>query len=338
MSDGGDTTEQPTGAAATPPPPPPPPPGAPPRVPTPPPPGGGGGAGASLGGGRRAGLVPLHPLSLGDIVDSAFKLFRATAVPAMLTVAIAYGPLGLLIALPSATVDVADTADPFAGMSPAALALSGLGWFVTALVAPLVTAAVTWMALRREEGEQISWQDAYRAAWGRFGRILLAFLWLSLVAIAVLAAAALPVVGLGMLHVALGVVLGIAVLVPLTLGFAAVYYLAVPLIIIEEARAWPAVKRAWGLVRQRFWPIAGVVLVSGILIGIIGAIVSIGFGFIGVLAGPLRFVFEAIGTTASSMVTVPLTANVALLLYLDQRIRSEGLDIEILTAELARAR
>lgn len=316
------------------PPPPPPPEGTPPPPP-PPPPGAGRGPGDPWGG-RRAGFIPLHPMSLGDILDTAFKLFRATAAAAAVTVAVMYGPLSLLTALPGATIEFTDPADPFAGMSAAALALSGLALLVTTLVGPLVTAAVTIIAIERERGVSLSWQEAYRAAWGRFGTILLATLLLFLVMLAAIVAVVLPAVLIGMGSPAAGVILGILALIPLLVAIVVLFYLIVPVILLEDVTATEAVRRSAALVRRRFWPILGTVIVAGILIGIIGAIVSLVFTTASVVAGPAAFVLQAIGSTVSSLVTVPLTANVALLIYLDARIRHEGLDIEILTAGLPR--
>lgn len=313
--------------------------------PPPPPPGASPSGGSALGGRGRAGIIPLHPMSLGDVIDTAFKLFRATAVPVMLTVAIVYAPLSLIIALGSANMqqppgapgDPATAMNPFATMSTAEVVLLAVGYLATLLLGPLVTAAVTWIALQREHGVEVGWQDAYRLAWNRFGRIIGATLLLFLLSIAAIVAIAVPAVGLGTINVGLGILVGVLLGIPAILAIVVLYYYVIPVIVVEDARAWAAIRRAATLLRKRFWPIVGTIIVAGILIAIIGGVLSIGFGLLGFLAGPGAFVFDALGTTASSMVTVPLAANVALLIYLDARIRHEGLDIEILTADLARA-
>lgn len=314
--------------------------------PPPPPPGASPPGGAALGGRGRAGIIPLHPLSLGDVIDTAFKLFRATAVPVMLTVAIVYAPLSLIIALGSANMptgapgdpgDPAAAMNPFAVMSTAEVVLVGVGYLATVVLGPLVTAAVTWIALQRENGVEVGWQEAYRLAWSRFGRLIGAILLLFLLTIAAIVAVAVPAFALGAINVGLGILVGVVLGIPTILVIAVLYYYVIPVIVVEDAPAWAAIRRAAGLLRKRFWPVVGTIIVAGILIGIVGAVLSFGFGLLGFLAGPAAFVFEALGTTTSSMVTVPLAANVALLIYLDARIRHEGLDIEILTADLARA-
>src|SRR5688572_24013543 len=81
----------PTGA----PPPPPPPPGAPP----PPPPYGYRYAPPVLAkaGSSRTGPLPLHPMSLGDLLDGTFKLFKANAKAVLLIVAAISLPLQLVV-------------------------------------------------------------------------------------------------------------------------------------------------------------------------------------------------------------------------------------------------
>lgn len=312
--------------------------GTPPQSPPPPPPSSDGGpaGGGDLWGGERAGIIPLHPMSLGDVLDTAFKLFRATAAAAALTVAIVYGPLSLLTSLPGATLSFTDPTDPFAGMSGSALALAGFAMLVTTLVGPLVTAAVTVIAVQRERGGEMSWQDAYRVAVGRFGTILLATLLLFVATLAAVIVIALPAVAIGAANVGVGVLVGLVLLLPTLAAIIVLFYLIVPVILLEDVTATEAVRRSFALLRRRFWPTVGTVVVAGILIGIIGAVVSIAFSAVSVIAGPAAFLLQALGSTASSLVTVPLTANVALLIYLDARIRHEGLDIEVLTADLAR--
>lgn len=297
---------------------------------------GGPGGAPDVWGRERAGLIPLHPMSLGDILDTAFKVFRATAGAAALTVAVVYGPLSLLTSLPGATAVFEDPVDPFGGMSATAIAFSGIAILVTALVGPLVTAAATVIAVQHERGAPTSWQDAYRTAWSRFGTILGATLLLFLVTVAAVAAVALPAFAVGVVNVGVGVFIGVVLVVPVMAAMVVLFYLIVPVILLEDVGAWTAIKRSARLVRPRFWATLGTVIVAAILIGIIGAIVSLVFTAASAVAGPASFVVQAIGSTATSLVTVPLTANVALLIYLDARIRSEGLDIEVLTADLAR--
>lgn len=319
-----------SGADGTPPPPPP-----PGSVP-PPPPGGDPSGGMGLWRGDRAGIIPMHPLSLGDVLDTAFKLFRATAATVAVTVAVVYGPLSLLTSLPGATLTFEDPADPFAGMSGTSVVIAGLAMLVTTLVGPLVTAAVTVVAIQRERGAPVTWQEAYRTAGSRYPTILGATLLLFLVSVAAAIVVAVPGFAIGAANVGLGVLVAVLLLLPVLVAIVVLFYLIVPVILLEDVGAWEAVRRSATLVRRRFWPILGTVLVAGLLIGIVATIVSLVFTAASAIAGPAAFVLQALGSTASSLVSVPLTANVALLLYLDARIRSEGLDIEILTADLAR--
>lgn len=299
-----------------------------------------GGAATAQGGDwgpRRAGIIPLHPMSLGDVLDTAFKLFRATAATAALTVAIVYGPLNLLLALPLLSPE--SMFQPGAEMpSGGQMALAGFGVLVSILVSPLVTGAVTWVAVRKEAGEDITWQEAYRAAGSRYLSLLGAVVLVFLLAVAAMIALAIPLVLLGLVLAPLAVILGIVAIIPLMLVLAALFYVVVPVILLEGAGAWEGLKRSARLLRPRLWPTVGIVVVAGILIGIVGTVLSMAFSLVGLALGPASYLADAVGGTVASLVTVPVTANVALLVYLDARIRHEGFDIQVMTADLARDR
>ena len=71
-------------------------------------------------------------------------------------------------------------------------------------------------------------------------------------------------------------------------------------------------------------------LLVGVVSGVLG-LLSVPFAFIG---GRVAQVATAVVALLAQVVTVPFEANVALLLYVDARVRAEGLDVAVLTAEL----
>jgi hypothetical protein len=274
----------------------------------------------------RTELLPRRPLSTGEIVEGGLGLFRATLGPAIRAVAVVYAPLAVLSALSAeATADL-DPADPFANLTAGDAALAGLATFVGFVVGPLVAAAVTWIGLERSRGNQLSWSDGYRAASGAFGRIVLATLLLGAVAFGVILALALVLAVLALAGTELAVLAGIAVGLPLLLALVALSYLIVPVILLEDAGATAAVRRAWQLLRVRFWPTLATVVASGLLAIIAGAVVGITFTALGSVLGPASFVGDALGSALASMVTVPFITYVALLIHVDATVRLEGPD------------
>jgi hypothetical protein len=96
-------------------------------------------------------------------------------------------------------------------------------------------------------------------------------------------------------------------------------------------------RRSVRLVRPMFWR----VLLISVLAGVIGYFVDNALKtapqIVAVVIGtdwawPLLAVGEIIG----SLVTLPFVAIVAILLYYDGRIRSEGFDLQLMAADLAR--
>jgi hypothetical protein len=161
--------------------------------------------------------------------------------------------------------------------------------------------------------EEEDWKESLRFARSKLGSLL----WLSfLTAVCVM---------LGLLLCVLpGVYLWVA------------WSVAAPVLLLEDVRGWKALKRSRQLVKGRFWPTFGVVLLVAILTGIVQAI------FVGILAGVVSVsgnevalaIADAIGQTASGVLTTPLSAAVLTVLYFDLRVRKEGFDLELLSRRM----
>lgn len=311
----------------------PPPPGPPPPPPPPTPPSAG--WGPPEGPQRDTGTgrtIPLHPLSLSELLDVSIRLYRGTIPQVLLAVVVVMGPLNLLTSLSQAGVD---PLDPTSLPSTAGIVLALLSFVVSFFIAPLVNGAVTHLAARADDGFPESWQEAYRGALPRFPTLLLSTLLLFVLAVVGVAVLSLPFLAIGFtVNPLVAVVLAIPVILIAAVALVTVFYLVVPVVMLEEVAALEALKRSYELVRPRLLPVAGRVIVAGLLLGIVTAVASGVFSVLSVFTGPVGFVFAAIGGTLGSLISVPLGANIALVLYADQRMRQEGLDIQRLTERL----
>ena len=83
-----------------------------------------------------------------------------------------------------------------------------------------------------------------------------------------------------------------------------------------------------------FWRVFGITLLAGIIVAIAGAILQLPFTVLGGLSrsGIAETVIIVIGAIAAGTVTRPITAGVTVLLYVDMRMRKEGLDLALRTA------
>jgi hypothetical protein len=153
------------------------------------------------------------------------------------------------------------------------------------------------------------------------------------------AAFAAGATGLGAGLTTLGVLAGIALTVYLFVSFA----IAAPAYMLEGTGVVAALGRSRRLVRTRWWPIFGILLLAALLAGLIGAIIGIPFSYLGGFAGvsfgldetmfaatsAVALAITSVGVILSGTITAPFQAGVTGLLYFDQRMRREGLDIEL---------
>ena len=141
--------------------------------------------------------------------------------------------------------------------------------------------------------------------------------------------------------------------VPLVLCFVAVFawvgiklMVAPAAVVIEELGAFAGLRRSWELTRANWWRILGITLVVSILVGVISQVVLIPVSFLPVvlagvvsphggsgqdatLAVVLGVVTAIVGALVGG-VGFAFQTSVMALLYMDLRMRKDGLDITLL--------
>ena len=274
--------------------------GAPP--PPPPPPSGGGGG-------------PLPARTLGDILSTAFEVYKANAAKLITIVAIVVIPLAFVGSLFQNVLFKVETEEITIGGTTVETITSSRGFFAF-LAATMIVAALAYVmafvlqsiwvraAAQAVLGDPVDAQASYRYGFKRFGSVAL---------IAILSG--LIIFGGLLLFVIPGFI------------FAVFLSLVIPALVVENRRGADALGRSWNLVSGSFWHVLGTVLVAGIL----AAVVS---GLIGALGGSnffLSWIFGSIG----QIITTPFTALVSVILYLDLRARHESLTADTLRSEIA---
>jgi hypothetical protein len=121
-----------------------------------------------------------------------------------------------------------------------------------------------------------------------------------------------------------------------TVFIMALFAVTAPVIGAEGVGPLTAMNRAANLALRRFWPTLGISLAIGLVATLLGlalgglpVLISAFFDFD--LAWPL----QAAGGILGALVSTPFVATATVLLYLDLRIRTEGLDIELAAVDLA---
>jgi hypothetical protein len=308
-------------------------------------------------------VIPLRPLGVGEILDGAVSTMRTywrTVLGISLTVAVITQIAVILLqgfVLDNST-DTAALNDPSATVGELSRALgdtmlsSGLVLLITLLGTIVATALLTSVTSRAVLGKPVTTNEAWRDARPQLPKLFGLTLLLPLIAIVILGFGALP----GLLVVAAGSHdsgAALAVLGALAAGVVALWLmirfsLASPALMLEKQGILKSMSRSAKLVRGSWWRVFGIQLLATIIANILASIIVIPFaviaaalsgdGFTGFLdssGGDLGWTFlivSGIGSVIGSMITFPITAGVTVLLYIDQRIRREALDLDLARA------
>lgn len=266
--------------------------------------------------------VALRPRGVGEILDAAFRLCFThwrTLVAATLVVVVPVQILATIV-LFSAFPEALTTDEEVLGTQAAAaeqlsvftagLVVSGV---LTGLMVLLAIAACFKAVADAYLGTEPDWRSSVRFAVRRLGPLL----WISVLYF-------------------LGVLLGILALILPGIFLAVAWSLSFPAALVEDARGAGALKRSFQLVRGRWWPVFAVLLVGAILVSVIANIIEF------IVLAPVFFTESllavAILTGLSSIVgyaiSTPLQAAIVAIVFFDQRVRKEGLDLELLAQRL----
>lgn len=345
-----------------------PPPGAPlppPGAPQPPP-GYGAAAGGPTGWTPppKPGLIPLRPLTLGTILAASFQVLRRNPRPMFGFALLVSGAVFVvtLLVVGAMTVWAISRVSTASTQEQAALAAGSTAGVIVATLIPLALSVVALALLqgvvvlevaRGTVGEKHTLRGLLRAARGRIGALIG---WALLASVAVTVAVTLAVVVIALAAIAAGPTGGPLVAVLLTLlgaaGFAVLaFWLSTRLslvpsaLVLERLPLMAALRRSWSLTVGYFWRTLGIQLLVAVILSVAANIVSTPLSLIGffltsllnpngdVDAALVWFVVVYLLTIVVSVVVGAITSVVqsatTALLYIDLRMRKEGLDLEL---------
>lgn len=312
----------------------------------------------------QPGVVPLRPLGVGEILDGAVTTTRRYWRTVLgISAAVALGTqaagttvtglwfrdvTGLSKLSDPETADLHEVLDAF-GKSLGSLTVASLAGLVGSIIA---SAMLTIVVSRAVLGRPASVGDAWRDARPRLLALTGLFLLLPVLitaAFAVCLAPGLAVAaasGAGLSGDLNGGGAGLLLLG----GFAGMvaaawlwvrYSLAAPALMLEKQGVITALRRSAKLVRGSGWRIFGIQVLAAFIVFMIGSMAQIPTSLIdGIVTGEstmdhltwTSLIINGMGAVIGSAVALPITAGVTALLYMDQRIRRESLDIELARA------
>ncbi len=261
--------------------------------------------------------VQLHPMTIGELLDRAIKLYQANwklmlgiasfvVVPALL--------LQSFLTRSIATPFFRRPSQPPTESEFLVAFITSMGFLLINLffIYPFLTAAFARATIDVYLGESPTISNVYRFALRRIGSILLVG---SLIALAVMG--------------------GMILLVVPAFIFAVRFAFSSTAVVAEELRGREAMRRSWRLVKGSSWKVFGTLLLSWLLTTILSGIIGFPLALIAEFTGPFAWVLRGIGAALAEIITRPFAAVVAVLLYFDLRIRKEGFDLVLLARGFA---
>ncbi|MGA7671438.1 MAG: glycerophosphoryl diester phosphodiesterase membrane domain-containing protein [Nitrolancea sp.] len=257
---------------------------------------------------------PFRPLSVSDLVDETFQMYRRNFLLFISITAVLVVPLAAIHVLQEIAVQRQSTTSGIVGVSFMSLVVILLRY----LADLAVLTAVIYAASEIRMGRKPSISEAYFNGMERFA--------------AVIRVSLLLVVALGLICIT---IIGIPFAIYLGVAWALAVYVAV----LENEGAWDSAKRSRDLVKGNWWRVLGVTFLIGLIVFLVQAMFAIPSALLNM---PVQF-FSSSTTSSASAITISTTLDTigtivtgpiiyiaCLLLYYDLRARKEGLDLELM--------
>ncbi|HWS58507.1 MAG TPA: proline-rich domain-containing protein [Actinotalea sp.] len=309
----------------------------------------------------QRGIIPLRPLSIGEVFDGAFRAVRANprvmfgSSAIVVSVASLLGLLTMYAIMPTIAAAVGDSTaelDPTGQLGLAdslsgSLAILGLSpWYFLATV--VLTGLLTGSVARSVIGERATIGELWSRHWRRVLVLIVFTVVTSLLVLVAWTAVLVPALALGAAGQwggALGLgLLGVLGLIVATLWFQVRILLIPPALVLEGAPVGLSLSRGWNLTRGSFWRLFGIWILAQIVVNVVAQVIVTPVTLVATIAiaDPTSFgyiLLTVLATALAQAVTTAFMAAVVALLYIDTRIRREGLDVELIrAAEAAAAR
>lgn len=308
-----------------------------------------------------ANIPQLRPMSAGDILDQAIRIYRRNFVKLVTIVAIVTVPFALVqtlaafIAYPLSTssfdADALDTGRVVFGQ-----AITYLATFVAAIAAIFQNGALAAFVSEKFLGRDVTVRQAYGRALHRWLALLIAVFLIGLVNVVVFGTLfgvfLIPFIGiaalgstsdsgasavLGVISLMLCCLLVPALIVAIFLNTRWAFFIQA--IVLENYNSTGGMGRSWKLVKGSFWRVFLLLFVIWLIIYLfsVGPVLLLTVGA-ALLASPVLIALgSAVANTLVSLIMTPLQFAALTVLYYDLRIRKEGFDLQLQMQQLPKA-
>ncbi|MCG7417662.1 MULTISPECIES: glycerophosphoryl diester phosphodiesterase membrane domain-containing protein [Microbacterium] len=310
----------------------------------------------------RAGIVPLHPYGFGTILGRSFVALRhnprvllgfALIVQTLAYLIVSAALAGVAIASFARLDTLVEGTDEFDAVMTGSIALTAVAALVLGALAGTLSVLVQGVVVAEVASAVVAEKPTLRDAWRRVRPVFLRLIGYALLTL-LAATVVLAVLGgiavlLGLVLLPLGILTGVLFalgLIPLYLWLATKLFLVPSAMILEGIGIRRAIVRSWVLTRRRFWPTLGVIVIISLAFGAIGQVISLPLGLlsggISTIVSPtgaddtgalIAFIvvqlIGQVGILLVQCVAVVVQATSAVLVYVDARMRVEGLDHDL---------
>lgn len=258
----------------------------------------------------------LRPMTVGELLDASIGVLKTRPRAVLAITAVFVLPTQLAAAFVSRDL-LASTSfteifnDPsLAGSTTGSSSGTGVVFLVgllPSMVLPFVAGALGRLVAAWRAGGDLTTGAALRAAGRKWWVLLVAWF---------------------LTHLAETVAM-IAFLVPALL-LMALWQVAAPVIVVEDLGPIAGLRRSGRLASTRFWSVVLAVLGAGFVHYVLNSMLPLVTQLIASALGrDGGWVVLAVGNILTSLVTTAFLAAFAVVLYLDLRVRSEGLDLQL---------
>ena len=304
----------------------------------------------------QPGIIPLRPLTVGELFNGAFQAVRvnpqtmfgfAFAIMAVVGLVQAFFASSSMSSLTRA-MSSGDPQELFdsLGSSMGSLVTSGLTMLATAFLSGMLALTV-WDAVL---GRKSSPADAWHRFSPRFVPVLLATFLIGIIEFVLIVVVLLVFMipfflvlvnaasarsydsaGAGIGGALSILFLMIVALIVVACFLAVKFAFTSSAVVLEGLGPVDALKRSWSLSKGSFWRILGRIwligIVTGLISGVLGAVVGaiLGVGANAADSVGLLVAFSAFVSALLSAVVIPVQSSFYTLMYLDERMRKENL-------------
>jgi hypothetical protein len=311
----------------------------------------------------KPGLIPLRPLTLGTLLGASFQVLRRNPRPmfgfallltgfvSVMTLLVV-GIVGFLAINRTLTATGAD-ADTIAAGAVATMLIAAFVPVVLSIVVTAILQGVVVLEVARGTlGQKLKLSGLWRAARGRIGALVGWSLLLTAIVVVALGVVAL-LIGVivafgGAAGVAVGVLLGIfAVLGAVVIAFWLGTRIAlVPsVLMLERLPLRAAIARSWSLTTGYFWKTLGIQLLVAVIVQVVSSIITTPLNLLAsfgtflvnpngdetgfIVSSVVLSVVTVVVTIVFGAIAAVVQSATTALIYIDLRMRKEGLDLEL---------